>query len=79
MRILSGAALPCTADRDKPAGELKAAVLHHCGLPPETADAFGLSLGFAALHDAAPLRQGDVHEGDALTLNAKFAGPRECG
>ena len=54
VRLLSGAVLSCTADRPKPVGELKAAVLHHCGLPPESAESFGLSLGFAALRVAPP-------------------------
>ena len=68
VRLPSGSVLPCVADLGRSAGELKVAVLVHCGHPPGTATSCGLALGFAALDDAATLQAGDVQDGDVLTL-----------
>ena len=53
-------------------------MLHNCEHPPEPSEAFGLWLGFAALLHAAPLRWGDMHEDDTLTLDSRSSGPRWC-
>ena len=80
MKLPSGAPLPCTADLSKTAGELKAAVLAHCGHPASALDAFGLALGYEALADGTSLRSGDVRAGDTLTLFARCLGsPQQPG
>ena len=71
VKLPSGAPLPCTPDLSKTAGELKAAVLVHCGHPASALDAFGLALGYEVLADGASLRAGDVRAGDTLTLFAR--------